>query len=62
MLKQELKENQKGLEGLNAKFNALKKDQESKKLQRALKEKALLEKEFELKEIETEKQIRHQDT
>jgi hypothetical protein len=50
------------LESLNAKFNALKKDQESKKLQRALKEKALLEKEFELKEIETEKQIRHQDT
>lgn len=61
-LKLELKEKQKVLEGLNSKFNALKKDQESKKHLRALKEKALLEKEFELKEIETEKNIRHQDT
>ena len=50
------------METLNQKFNSLKKDQESRKVQRAKKEKDLLEKEFELKEIEMEKQIRSQDT
>ena len=35
---------------------------ESRKVERAKKEKELLEKEFELKEVENEKHIRSQDT
>ena len=61
-LKQELADKQKSLQGLNNKFAQLKKAQEGFKQEKGIKEKALLEKEFELKEIENEKQIRSQDT
>ena len=47
---------------LNIQYNGLKKDHEARKAERTLREKALIEKEFELREIENEKHVRSQDT
>lgn len=61
-MKDELAAKERTLESLNERLNQIKKEHDARRAERALREKALLEKEFELKEIENEKQLRSQDT